>query len=128
MQKVKIKLKYSLRAKPKDLFLALTTASYLQNWVANRVDFDSATGIFTFHWNKYKESARIAEQQVPLFVKWEWVDGSRDAGEFVTYQIVAPPGDDLIDLIVEDYCEANEENAIRSGWEKQFKRLERLVN
>lgn len=129
MSRVKLHYKYSFRALPKDLFLALTSTSYLQNWIASRVDFDEPTGVYTFHWQNYRESARIAEKEKNKFIKWEWVDSAdRGPGEYVSFRITQIAGDEFIDLFVEDFCEDGEEQALGAGWEKQMRRLEKLVN
>ncbi len=128
MSKRKIEFKYSFRTRPKDLFLALSSPSYLQNWIASKVEFNQQTGVYTFFWTNYKESARVAEKDNNKYIKWEWVSGDRDEGEFVSFRIDQIPGDEFIDLFVEDFCEEGEENALQAGWEKQMKRLEKLVH
>jgi START-like superfamily domain len=128
MERVKFQIKYSFRTKAKDLFLALTKPAFLQNWIASGVEFDPVSGVYTFHWNSYKESARISEQKTNEFVKWEWVGGDRRPGEFVSYSIVIIPGDDWIDLVIEDFCENGDQAQVKAGWEKQLLRLEKLVN
>lgn len=127
MIKEKIQMKYSFRAKPKDLFICLSNPSFLQNWIAPQVKFDEETGLYTFIWQRYKESAKIIEKANNKFIKYEWVGGDRQEHEYVSFRIDQIPGDEWIDLYVEDFCEPSEKKSLLSGWEKQIRRLEILL-
>lgn len=127
MERVKLNLKYSFECDPKDLFLALTKPSFLQNWIAERVEFDAVTGVYTFHWGQSNESAKIVEEAKNRFIKWEWVGGDRGEAEYVSFRIEEIDGDVYIDLYIEDFCDSDEEEILSEGWDKQMHRLERLL-
>jgi hypothetical protein len=128
MERVKLNLKYSFECEARDLFLALSKPNHLKNWIAPRVLFDGETGVYTFFWGKSSDSARIMEQVSNRFLKWEWVGGDRHPGEYVSFRIVSPPGDSLIDLYVEDFCDQDEEKILHAGWDKQMERLATLLH
>jgi hypothetical protein len=128
MERVKLELKYSFECEARDLFLALSKANHLKNWIAPKVHFDDQSGVYTFYWGKTSDSARIVEQVTNRFLKWEWVGGERHPGEYVSFRIIAPQGDPLIDLYIEDFCDQDEEKIQQSGWDKQMARLATLLH
>ena len=128
MNAVALNLKFTFRTTPKDLFLAITHPSFLQNWLAPVVELDTETGVYTFRWTRCVEMARIIEKVPGKYVRWEWVSQGLGTGTGgISFRLEQDPEDELIDLYVTDYCEAGEEKAMRAGWYKQMKRLERLL-
>jgi len=128
MAKVQLNLKYSFDCDPRDLFLALTKASYLQNWIAEKVDFNPRSEVYTFHWSDFSESARISESRQNEFLKWEWIGEDRESQEYVSFRIEDDPEDKYLDLYIEDFCDDGDQENYKDGWNRQMGRLERLVN
>lgn len=128
MANVQLNLKYSFDCDPKDLFIALTKPSYLQNWIAEKVDFNPRSEIYTFHWSDSSESARIIESRQYEFIKWEWIGEERDSLEYVSFRIDDDPEDEYLDLYIEDFCDEFDANSYQEGWNRQMNRLERLLN
>jgi activator of HSP90 ATPase len=127
MQRAKIELKYTFSCSAKDLFAALTQPDYLQHWIADRVEFDRKTGLYTFWWGESQESARIVERLNNRYVKWGWEGESRAEGEFVIFKITIDPDDEYVDLYITDYCDEMEVKIVTREWEEQMQRLESLV-
>ena len=75
----------------------------------------------------YRKTITIFPLKVQFLI-WEWVGGERHPGEYVSFRIVAPQGDDLIDLHVEDFCDQDEEKILHNGWNKQMERLASLLH
>lgn len=125
--RTKLSLKYTFCCEPRDLFMALTKPAYLQNWIAENVEFNSRTGVYTFHWTSFSESARITEREDNKFIKWEWTEGDHPEGEYVSFRIDEPAGDEWLDLYIEDFCDPQEEEDVRAGWDQQMERLESIM-
>lgn len=126
-KRIYLKLKYSFDCDERDLFLALTKTPYMQNWLAEKVDFDEKTGIYTFHWRFYSESAKISEKVQNRYLKWDWVDAERGPRDFIAFSIHAIPGDDYVDMYIYDICEEDETETMKQGWDKLMNRLQLLL-
>ncbi len=94
--------------------------------MAEEVEFDENSGVFTFHWTHFTESARITDRKPDSYLRWEWVDGDHFDGEYVSFRI-DEPGDDWLDLYIEDFCDADNEKEVRAAWDTQVKRLESIM-
>ena len=129
MDKIKLELKFSFKTTRKDLFLAITKPHHLQNWIAEKVELDQTLDIdiYTFHWREYSESAKIEEMETNQFVKWVWIEGDHEEGEYVSFRIEEVKGDEYLDLHIVDFCEPSEERDLREGWDKQMTRLEQVL-
>lgn len=127
MKRVQLRLKYTFDCMPKDLYLALTKPSFLQNWIAETVEYDNQTQVYTFGWGASQESAHIVESVENHFIKWAWVGKPELGEEHVSFLIEQSPEDGLVDLHIEDFCDENEQRSLREGWEDQMRRLEGLL-
>lgn len=126
--RIKLNLKYTFACTAKDLFLALSKPTYLSNWIADEVEFDSVTGVYTFQWASFSESAKVQDQKRNIFLKWEWIDAEdREDGDFVEFRIDAVKGEEYIDLFVTDFCDSDEERQIKDGWDRQMQRLDKIL-
>jgi len=92
-----------------------------------KVDFDEKTGIYTFHWRFYSESAKISEKVQNRYLKWDWVDAERGPRDFIAFSIHAIPGDDYVDMYIYDICEEDETETMKQGWDKLMNRLQLLL-
>jgi hypothetical protein len=99
----------------------------MRNWLAERVEFDEATGIYTFYWRHFSESARIMEKVTERYLRWQWVGVERPNNEFLVFSIDLIPGDVYVDLYVIDICEPGEETNMINGWNKLMDRLRVIV-
>jgi uncharacterized protein YndB with AHSA1/START domain len=123
-----LELKYSFDCEPRDLFLALTKSEYMRNWLAERVEQDEKTGVYSFHWRNYTESARIVEKVQDRYLKWQWVGGERPNNEFLIFSIDMIPGDVYVDMYILDICEPGEREIMTRGWDKLMDRLRVIVS
>jgi hypothetical protein len=128
MKKKLIELKYYFSCEPYNLFYALFDPTAMQNWIAEKVDFDEETGIYTFYWADYSESARIEEKdEYELFLKWKWVDGDHEPDEYISYRINYDEDEQKLVLLIEDFCEEGFEENYTDGWDKLIRRLSRAA-
>ncbi|MCB9235776.1 MAG: SRPBCC domain-containing protein [Bacteroidia bacterium] len=128
MERIKLQLKYTFDCDPRDLFLALSKPAYLQNWIADEVEFDPQTGVYTFHWESFSESAKVDKQKMNEYLRWTWVEAEdREETDYIEFTIRSIPGDEYIDLHIVDFCDPLEETQVKTGWDKQMTRLERLL-
>ena len=126
MSRILLQLKYTFNCNPGDLFFALHNPQTMQNWLAEKVTFNSRTKIYTFHWSDTQESARIIEKDDKLgYIKWEWIDGDDHLpGEYVSYRLGEPDDDWYLDLYIDDFCEEAEVDSQKEGWNRLMERLE----
>lgn len=122
-----LELKYSFDCEPRDLMLALTKAEYMRNWLAERVELDDKSGVYSFYWRNYSESARIVEKVQDRYIKWQWVGIERPANEFLIFSIDIIPGDSYVDLYILDICEPGDREIMTKGWDKLMDRLRVIV-
>jgi hypothetical protein len=122
-----LELKYSFDCEPRDLILALTKAEYMRNWLAERVEVDDKTGIYSFYWRNYSESARIVDKVQDRYIKWQWIGIERPANEYLIFSIDIIPGDSYVDLYILDICEPGEREIMTKGWDKLMDRLRVIV-
>ena len=127
MARTRLDLKYTFDCDAKNLFLALTTPEYMQNWLAERVVKDDETGVYTFYWRDFAESAVIEIQKPKQYLKWKWIASDREKDDFIEFRIDTIAGDDLLDLYITDFCDQGEEKQVRKGWDKQMQKLESVV-
>ena len=122
-----LELKYSFDCEPRDLILALTKAEYMRNWLAERVEVDDKTGIYSFYWRNYSESARIVDKVQDRYIKWQWIGIERPANEYLIFSIDIIPGDSYVDLYILDICEPGDREIMTKGWDKLMDRLRVIV-
>lgn len=128
MEREKLKLKYSFNCDPRDLYLALTKPEYLQNWLADRVEYNSSNQTFTFHWTNYSESAKVKDSVRDKMLTLQWTDGDdRQSGDELTFRIHEFPDDDFIDLEIEDVCDAGEASQLTADWDTHMRALDRVL-
>jgi activator of HSP90 ATPase len=128
MPRERIELKYTFNCDPYDLYYALHKPEILANWLAEKVEFDESTGIYTFIWSDFSESARLIEKdEARFFLKWKWVEGDHEPQEYISMRVGEPDEDWYVDLYIEDYCERGEEGLFRENWDAQMIRLSRAI-
>lgn len=127
MTREKLELKYSFNCHPRDLFLAFTQPSYLQNWMADQVKFDEPEHTYTFRWDTYIEKAKVLEMEQDRLVKWTWLGDGRNKNEYLSFVIHTYLEDDIIDLHITDFCDPGESRQLRSEWDENMEELERLL-
>lgn len=116
-------LSYYFRCKPEDLFFMLHKPEALQNWLADKVYFDSKTKIFTFSWNNTQEQAHVTEVDEKYHVlAWEWL-GEHNKGEQIRFQVALAEDEEHTELIIEDICESGDEKIYQQKWDKIIRRL-----
>ena len=127
MEKVKLLLNYSFTCDPRDIYMALTKPDYLQNWFADQVEMDRDTGVYTFHWNSSVEMAKIEESRPNEYVRWTWLEDDRGAEEYLSFRIEVLPGEDWIELHIEDFCDQGDEESQQEMWNEQISGLEKVI-
>lgn len=129
MNKKMIFLTHLFKCKTQDLFFMLYKPEALRNWLAPEVTYDSKSKMYAFHWKDAKEVAKLTEMDEKYHIlSWEWVENENSRGEYVRFQVAESEEEEgWVELIIEDFCEAGEENLYREKWDKMLKRLEVLV-
>lgn len=129
MARKQIELKYTFTCDPYDLFFALYKPTALSNWVAETVDFDEATGTYTFHWADSAEYVRLIDKdESKRILKWKWIDGDYQDHEYTRFQVGDADESWYVDLYIEDFCNESDEEQQRNDWDEQMKRLSRVVS
>lgn len=130
MTKHPIFMSYLFRCKANDLFFLLHKPEALQNWLADKVIYDNKKKLFTFFWSNFQEMAELTEiDEKNHILVWEWVGEGRDRGEFIRFQVDnTDEGDYTTELIIEDYCNLEDEVAYRKRWDKLINRLNRIAH
>lgn len=130
MTKHPIFMSYLFRCKINDLFFLLHKPEALQNWLAEKVIYDSKKKLYTFFWSNFQEMAELTEMDEKNHIlAWEWVGEGRDRGEFIRFQVAASDeGDYTTELIIEDYCSLEDEMEYRKRWDKLIHRLNRIAH
>lgn len=126
MQKLAIFLSYLYKCKPQHLFFMLHKPEALRNWLAEKVEFDTKTRVYTFHWADFSEKACITELDEKHYIlEWEWID-TVERGAHLRFQVaVCEEDEDMTELIIEDFCEKEDEENYRNRWDKLAERLGR---
>lgn len=127
MTREKLELKYSFNCNARDLFLAITQPAYLQNWMADQVKYDEPLQTYTFRWENFTEDAKVVKIIQDHELKLVWLGEGRKPSEYLHFRIATFPEDDLIDLMITDFCDPEESKQIRSDWNDQMDELERLL-
>lgn len=129
MNKSSIFLSYLYKCKPHHLFFMLHKPEALRNWLAERVEFDSKSRVYTFHWAGFTEKAHITEIDEKYHIlEWEWLD-TQERGSHLRFQVAPYEEDnDMTELIIEDFCDKGDEENYRSRWDKLAQRLGRTLS
>lgn len=129
MTRKHIELKYTFTCDPVDLYFALHKPDVLSNWMAEKVEFDEMSGVYTFHWSDFSESIRIIDQNdAQRTLKWDWLDNDYTEHEFTQFRVGDADDSWYVDLYIDDYCDEFDEELQRTDWDKHMKRLSRLLN
>ena len=130
MNRQKLNLKYTFNCSPINLFFALYKPGTLQNWMADRVEYNADSHIFIFHWSDFSESAKMLEKnEDKMFLKLQWLnDGSNANQEYLSFQVSDADDDWNVDLYVEDFCDINDEGSQREYWDGLMEKLGRVIN
>ena len=120
----KIHLKYTFSCDPQDLLDALHKPEVMRNWLAEKVEFNPRTKVFTFHWSNFSETALIGGiDEKQKFIRWEWVGDNNERGEYVSFKLSDEDDEGYTDLYIEDFCEEEDEVLYRKGWDRMMERL-----
>ncbi len=126
IQKEKFQLEYVLRTSPKVLEQMLTTADGLSQWFADEVLIEN--DVYTFQWDSSEEEARLISKKNTEFIRWQWISDEEEGFEtyFELKYMVDAMTKNVI-LLVTDFAEKGEEDAIKRLWEAQVLELRRHI-
>lgn len=126
--KKRITHSYFFYASPKDLFFALHNPMHLQNWMAERVEYNAIKKVYTFSWSGFQDSAKLIYlDERRMKMRLEWTGKEHQPGEMLTFSVL-PIGDDgEVELLIEDFCEQGEEKDFRQMWDDSLHNLARML-
>jgi len=126
--KKRITHSYFFHCSPNDLFFALHNPIHLQNWLAERVDYNAVKKVYTFSWHGFQDTAKLIYlDERRLKMRLEWTGKEHQSGETLTFSVMDPDDDGAVELIIEDYCDANEEKDFRQMWDENLHNLARML-
>ena len=125
MRKQKIHCEYPMAsASPTVLWNAISTASGLQGWFADKVTRNGK--VFTFHWGKTEtRDAEITNFRSESFIKFHWKDDD-DPKSFFEFKILYNEltADNILE--VTDCVEPEDEDDTVNLWNSQIDVLKRV--
>lgn len=119
MPRVKYSVDYIIKSTPSVLYNFMSTPSGLEQWFADRVEFNK--GNITFTWNEYQEQALILEQEEDEMLRLKMENHENE--EFVEFRITKAEvtGDTI--LIITDFAEQSEVEDQKRLWNRQIESL-----
>lgn len=126
--KKRITHSYFFFCSPSDLFFALHNPIHLQNWMAERVDYNAVKKIYTFSWNGFQDSAKLLLlDERKMKMRLEWTGKGHEAGEMLTFSVMPMDDDGAVELVIEDFCDSGEEKDFRQMWDESLHNLARML-
>ena len=124
--KVKLELEFPIHASPQMLFQYISSASGLSEWFADNVN--SRGIIFSFFWNGSEEKAELISSKSNSFVKFRWLDDSKDQDEcFFQIKIVVDEITKDVSLMVTDFAYEDEIEETKMLWDNQISDLKQVL-
>ncbi|MFH1319929.1 MAG: START-like domain-containing protein [Bacteroidota bacterium] len=119
----KYELEYIIKSSPGMLYNRLSTPDGLSLWFADDINVEK--GIFTFIWDGNEQQARIVDQKMNKYIRFQWIDKEDD-----TYFEFRIEKDDLtseVALIVIDFTDEDELEEATQLWDSQINNLMRIL-
>ncbi len=123
--RLKYELEYTLNCSPKVLFPRLSTPEGLAEWFADDVAIEG--DMFTFHWNKTENKARLAALKESKFVRFEWLDDVNEESNYFEFRINIEELSNSLALFIIDFSEPEEKEDAVSLWDAQIEDLKRVL-
>ena len=123
--RLKYELEYTLNCSPKVLFSRLSTPEGLCEWFADDVTVEG--DIFTFHWTKSQDKARLAAIKENKFVRFEWLDYDDEESNYFEFRIRVEELSGSMALLITDFAELEERDDAVSLWDTQITDLKRIL-
>ena len=80
--KEQFSIDYILNSSVKILFNRLSCPLGLSEWFADNVTLKD--DIFTFHWGKHSQKARLLSVKEPDYIRFKWIDNKANESEMIT--------------------------------------------
>jgi len=123
--RLKYELEYTLNCSPKVLFSRLSTPEGLCEWFADDVTVEG--DIFTFHWTKSQDKARLTAIKENKFVRFEWLDYDDEESNYFEFRIRVEELSGSMALLITDFAELEERDDAVSLWDTQITDLKRIL-
>jgi len=126
--KEQFSIDYILNSSVKILFNRLSCPLGLSEWFADNVTLKD--DIFTFHWGKHSQKARLLSVKEPDYIRFKWIDNKANESENDYYFEFQVFQDDLtgdVHLTVTDFASPDEIEDAKILWDTQINDLIRLI-
>jgi len=123
--RLKYELEYTLNCSPKVLFSRLSTPEGLCEWFADDVTVEG--DIFTFHWTKSQDKARLTAIKENKFVRFEWLDFDDEESNYLEFRINVEELSGSMALIITDFSESEDLQDAKDLWDTQISDLKRIL-
>jgi hypothetical protein len=126
--KKRITHSYFFFCSPNDLFFALHNPIHLQNWFAERVDYNAVKKVYTFSWHGFEDAAKLTYLDPrKMKMRLEWIGKDHVLGETLTFSVLPMDDDGAVELVIEDYCDVGDEKNFRQMWDENLHNLSRML-
>jgi len=126
--KEQFSLDYILNSSIKILFSRLSSPLGLSEWFADNVTLKG--DIFTFHWGKHSQKARLISVKEPDYIRFKWIENRASDSENDYYFEFKVSQDDLtgdVHLTVTDFASPDEIEDAKTLWDTEINDLIRLL-
>jgi len=123
MNKIKFQLEYPLNSTSLNvLWNAIGTPLGLAEWFSDELSVTDNK--FTFFWNQHEQSAILLGSKTNSFIQFQWEEEAETEYYFELKIVVLELTGELA-LVITDFAEPGEEEALKLVWDKQVEVLRR---
>lgn len=124
MAKEKIQMEFSMKSAPVALLWEYLSSTHgLELWFADEVTNSGKT--YTFTWSGSSQNAMLLAIRTFTYIRFRWTDDTEKT--YFELRIQVSELTDSTNLIVTDFAEPSETDALRNLWQSQVKALKRVI-
>jgi len=123
-EKAKIQMEYPMHCSPKVLYMRLATPAGLEEWFANKVNYENT--IYSFSWYEETRRAKVVASKDLKFIRYKWLD-DEDPLSYFEFKISIDELTGDLSLVIVDYVNEGEQKEYMKLWDKLINELKHVL-
>lgn len=127
MQKEKFHIEFIMgSATQASLWRMVSQTGGLSEWFADEVTANPLQDVYTFHWSKSENRAKIVWSKPQTSIRFQWLD-EEDENVYFEFQLHKLELSNEIALQITDFAESDEKGDAIALWETQIDKMKRQL-